>query len=973
LDDLARRAAEDIRTRAEAGPSKDFAEWRRRRGVRSVLSVVAGGLAVVFAISLGAAIGEDDPDLAIDDTLPPEVVTTTTLPVTSSTAPPDGPAVPTGILGAGWERLDYGPLTGGRYRMATAWTGDHLFLFGGHLLESQEAPPASEFMQDGYLYEPATDTWTPTGRPPGLCQLGLTRAISLGDGVLVHGSVSIGGGFTCARAAFYDIETGTWSTVENELFANVSSLSPLADTGEMLVAPGAGLAWDHRSDEVIEIPRLPSDAAGDPPSSAKAHWTGTDVIVVGSGPTYSWVPGDDAWTEVGQAHSRGVDSAMTDVGLLVVDFGAISGAPAIAAGSTGEWQTVPDLPTAAHFCQPEVVAVAETVALRTCSAILLWDDARFMWVPIQLEDVIGADLGALIDVGGRLYSVGRSLRVLDTELRSGDAVSVPRTIPVGQVMLDIPDDAELVGSYREVREPGGQTPGVKTVGVRFIIPDGSSCSVSWTYDGRPTELGDFDVELDMVEPVVLARPGRSSVSATRYRSSTNAAAALAVFLVDGAAVVRCDGPDAAAVSDAATEFAVGLWSPWETEPAELEEASLIVTPQAGTSGTVVTLHATNFPSGWSEWWLIDENGNAVAEIPSDFFPHDNSDFTLSIGIDVLGTAGLTTVQIPPGTYRFAIDGQIVPGASFTKTEARYPLKIGFQSHPFGGIYELSIENVGNAPIYLSDWWIVDEIPNGIELLLPRSTLDPDGQFFIEAGETLWIHIDQVAGCEPGELLEQARYSLTYCAEPPAASAEGDSLALRTVSGGDLVERLFVGKPCDAGSDDPYCGYATFRDADNRITFRIPDDAGLEPEFGRWHIADFRLTPNLVSPTEILSLGTYPLRQGGDTCAQIPENALEDLGSLDAFISIQRRAGAARDAFSPRPDAFTYEWFDEQAGSGFWDCLDDRPDRDEMFLRWGSFSDGDALYYVIVALGEDAHQTIRAEQVLRILNSLEFDA
>lgn len=955
FDDLARRAAEDIRTRAESGPSSDFADWRRKRGLRTAFSLVGTGLAIVFAISLGAAIGEGDPDLAIDTSLAPEMVTTTTQPRTTTTAPDEPPPL-VGILGAGWERLDYGPLTGGRSRMAATWTGEHLFVFGGHLLESQEAPPASEFLQDGYLYDPATNTWTSTGRPPGLCQMGLTRAIPFGTGVLVHGSISIGGGFTCDRAAFYDIDTGTWTTFDNDLFANVSSLSPLADTGEMLIAPGAGLAWDYLADEVTDIPRLPSDAAGNPPGPARAHWTGTEVIVVGAGPTYAWAPGEEAWRQVAGAHSRGVDSAMTEVGLLVVDFDPSFGGYSIGEGSTGRWESTPELPMARHYCQPEVVAVVNTVAIRTCSALLIWDEQRTTWVPMPIEDITQSDLGDLIAVDGDLYSVGRSLRSFDIRFEEG-GLATPPTIPIGQVMLDIPAGFELVATYRDVREPAGQTPGEQTVGATFASEDGSRCIVSWTYGGIPSRLEQYWTQ--RLGEIAVDRPGRTPLPGNAYRDPDQGRIAFLfgeTFDPDSA-LIACATIDPEALSDAATEFAVGLWSPWETGPTELEGASLIVTPQAGPSGTHVLLDARGFPTNWSEWWLIDEKGNAVVEIPSDF-PHDNPDFETAMVIDSI-------VRIPPGTYRFAIDGQIVPGASFTKTESGYPLDIGFQSHPSGGIYELSIENVGDAPIYLSDWWIVDEIPNGIELLLPRSTLDPDSQLFIEPGETLWIHIDQVAGCQPGELLEQAQYSLTYCAEPPAASAEGDSLAIYAASG-DLIERVFVGRYCDNASDDPYCGYATFQHL--RVAFRIPDDASLPAEVGRWHIADSRLTPNLAGPLEILSIGTFPLREGGGNCAQIPENALEDLGSLDAFISVQWGASDAR----PRPAEFTYEWLDEQADRGFWECLD-RVDRDELYLRFASFSQNDVGYYVIVALGQQADQTVRAQQVLDILNSLELNA
>lgn len=322
------------------------------------------------------------------------------------------------------------------------------------------------------------------------------------------------------------------------------------------------------------------------------------------------------------------------------------------------------------------------------------------------------------------------------------------------------------------------------------------------------------------------------------------------------------------------------------------------------------------------------------------------------------------VRIPPGTYRFAIDGQIVPGASFTKTESGYPLDIGFQSHPSGVSTSCRSRTSAARPSTCPTGGSSMRSPTASNCSCPaaRSILT------VSCSSSRARHSDphrSGRGVPARELLEQAQYSLTYCAEPPAASAEGDSLAIYAASG-DLIERVFVGRYCDNASDDPYCGYATFQHL--RVAFRIPDDASLPAEVGRWHIADSRLTPNLAGPLEILSIGTFPLREGGGNCAQIPENALEDLGSLGAFISVQWGASDAR----PRPAEFTYEWLDEQADRGFWECLD-RVDRDELYLRFASFSQNDVGYYVIVALGQQADQTVRAQQVLDILNSLELNA
>jgi hypothetical protein len=970
LDDLARRAAAEVRRRAE-DPALDLEGWRGRRARRDATLVGALAIVLVAGIVVGSLIGPDAADeVAVETTLPPDqVITTTTVTtkpgITATTVPDDpGPALPASILGAGWEELPFGPLTGGRYRMATAWTDDdRLFLWGGHLRYSQEAPASSEFLQDGYLFDQAAGEWTATGSPAGLCQLGLARAIPVEGAVILHGSTSVRGA-ECALAARYDLGTGEWSTIDTELFRRISSRTALANTGDLLVAPTVGLAYDLGSGETVEVPQAPQDANEGVHSPLRAHWTESEVLALGSDALYSWVPGEDVWTDLPgpPIPDRARDSVLTDAGLLAVNYQM-----AAAFLRDGEWERPADLPLRFYECLPEPVSAGGTPVVRMCSGIAIWDEWRGTWVPVPLEDLTSFDLRTLVGAPDALYSVGRTLKRFVIERDENGAIVPPATIPIGVMQLDVPEGWEFVESFAPVQDPEGFIPEDETIGVVFSRGTDLQCAVSSTYGGRAwsgTEVG----------PIAVDRPGRTMLEGTTYRDGSNLTF---VFPDDNGSdwvAVSCTGrgDQVDLLSDAATEFAVGLWSPWEEEPAELEGASLIVTPQAGPSGTHVTLDARGFPVDWSEWWLIDEDGTAVAEIPSDFFPHDNPDFALVIAIDVSRAAGIGAVKLPPGTYRFAIDGRVVPDATFTKLDGPPLLDVTYQYDPLVGITDLSITNRGGGPAYLSDWWIVDEIPGSLEYLLPRSTLDPDGQLIVDEGETLTIHLVRDSACEPGELLEEEPLRLTYCGDPAAPEGEGDSLAVRSVQGGDLVDRVFIGKACDPGADDPYCGFATFEGFAAGTTFRIriPDDVGLPEEVGRWHLADYSLTPNLAGPTEVLSLGTYPLRQGGDRCAQIPENALEDLGRLDAFVSVQRRGGGAAGAFSPRPTEFTYQWLDRQEGAGFWDCLD-RADVDELYLRWGSFAQGGDQYYVIVALGQDAHATVRAQQALDILNGLEF--
>ena len=412
-----------------------------------------------------------------------------------------------------------------------------------------------------------------------------------------------------------------------------------------------------------------------------------------------------------------------------------------------------------------------------------------------------------------------------------------------------------------------------------------------------------------------------------------------------------------------------------TSTTEASATRLVVTPQAGPTGTQLTLTATAFPVGWSEWWLVNESGDPVVEIPSGFYPHDNPDFTFTLGVDSTNRRGITTIDLPPGTYRFAIDGEVIANATFTKTEQRYPpLEVGFERVGTATIGTLTITNTGGGgPLYLDGWSIVDEIPTRTSMLIGKPTssaIAADELIVVDDGATYTVRFQQDPNCQPGERLATDEISTSYCTGPTDESS-GDSLALYT-AGGELVDRIVIAPTCAAAPDEPDCGYATFTDPETSIAYRVPDDTGLDEGFGRWRIADETLTPDLADPMEVLSLGTYPLRPGGDDCAQIPENALEDLGPLDAFISLQRRIAPAALGSSgrQRPDEFTYEWLDQDAALGFWDCLD-RPDTDTLYLRFVPFRVGTGQYYLIVALGSETSSTVRYQQVLDILNSLDL--
>jgi hypothetical protein len=150
----------------------------------------------------------------------------------------------------------------------------------------------------------------------------------------------------------------------------------------------------------------------------------------------------------------------------------------------------------------------------------------------------------------------------------------------------------------------------------------------------------------------------------------------------------------------------------------------------------------------------------------------------------------------------------------------------------------------------------------------------------------------------------------------------------------------------------------------RWTTHRDKEHGLEVSYpGDWYRSEESLTPSLGDPKEILSLGTYPLRPGGDRCAHYPVNALQDLGPDDAFVSLLERAEPyPASGYPPRPSRF--ELPSESGTNGF--CVPYTRRLDE----WLAFSDAGRAFYLLVALGESASEETKTE-LLTILNSLRF--
>jgi hypothetical protein len=147
----------------------------------------------------------------------------------------------------------------------------------------------------------------------------------------------------------------------------------------------------------------------------------------------------------------------------------------------------------------------------------------------------------------------------------------------------------------------------------------------------------------------------------------------------------------------------------------------------------------------------------------------------------------------------------------------------------------------------------------------------------------------------------------------------------------------------------------------------------------WTVANENLTPWLSSPSEILSLGTFPLRVSEHPDdgfrlfdAPVAPAALQDMQSDDAFISLQESGGVSAGSTENRPDHF-----------GPLGCVESiygcRPSeelpkawRDAPFRAWWiPFEDAGRAFYLFVAIGTDATPELR-QQAWAVADSISFE-
>lgn len=171
-----------------------------------------------------------------------------------------------------------------------------------------------------------------------------------------------------------------------------------------------------------------------------------------------------------------------------------------------------------------------------------------------------------------------------------------------------------------------------------------------------------------------------------------------------------------------------------------------------------------------------------------------------------------------------------------------------------------------------------------------------------------------------------------------------------------------GSPGHAPLRQPPAGWTSFHDRGHGLTVRFPSS---------WRRAREPLTPSLVDPVEILSIGTFAPRSGAaGSCANFPVGALRAAGARDVFLTVQERRGGGA-TFAPRPRPFDLGTGDKMGPLGTSVAARCVGRRVAWRSYWVPFSDAGRSFYLLTAIGRDAAPA-RVRALHEVLDSLRFE-
>ena len=354
-------------------------------------------------------------------------------------------------LSAGFHEFSPPPVA--RVGPATAWTGSQLVVWGGSLRDG-----ADQFA-DGYVFDPASDTWTPTAPSP-LGPRSFASAVWTGEEVVIWGGWD-GGRETFADGATYDPATDTWRAMSP---APLDARTPRGAvwTGSEVIVWGSqggagnptnrrdttGAAYDPETDTWRQIPDAPF-----PINWGSVPWTGDEMIVVGasvhelnrsdtrSAVAMAYDPEADTWRELPPTNlsPNGTFAVWTGDELFALDYGHEARAYE---PSTDRWRDLPSPPTDNGEAWPLFDAAGGEILAWTFGGPAAFDIERERWSEVDVPIASPASVSPTSHQSPLAMPSVLLQRAQDSEPPGDQLVYVPRgtkPTPPPSAMVTVPD------------------------------------------------------------------------------------------------------------------------------------------------------------------------------------------------------------------------------------------------------------------------------------------------------------------------------------------------------------------------------------------------------------------------------------------------------------------------------------------------------------------------------------------------------
>lgn len=192
-----------------------------------------------------------------------------------------------------WRPLSTQGAPSGRYNSGSVWTRSEMFVWGGERLD--QAHQATLYLGDGALYDPRSDSWTPVSAAGAPSAREYPQTLWTGSQVIVWGGDGLGSdgrAETFEDGALYDPATDTWSPLSpvGEPAFSWGKKSPVWDGSGMLVLGGDGVVY--RYDPAANVWQTEAADGGPTPRTGyMAVWDGSGLLIwggeVNNGPPYS--------------------------------------------------------------------------------------------------------------------------------------------------------------------------------------------------------------------------------------------------------------------------------------------------------------------------------------------------------------------------------------------------------------------------------------------------------------------------------------------------------------------------------------------------------------------------------------------------------------------------------------------------------------------------------------------------------------